>query len=154
MTTTLVMAKLGSTNEAVNVDAIDRANLKIRSTEQTNDGYRTIFVLATGNSADEVTVTVNANFDPKANDGEGASRYTIRLKTWLIETDDTTGEVLYRQPAEFGVFMTLPGLGVRDASLVMQALMNCFSLVYQTVTTNEPDTVVITSLANFITEIH
>lgn len=154
MTTTTVVAKTGTTNEVLNVDTFNRANLALRKTTVTANGLMTEYVNSSGDSRVEVVAQVSANFDPKANNGYGASRYTCRLKSWVIETDDTSGEVLLEQPCEAGWFLTVPGKGMQDVTLFMTFLQNAFALAYPSVTAQEASEAALAELANFVTNIH
>lgn len=151
MSTTTIVSKVGATNETLNVDTITRANLGQRKTVETPNGYSTEYILTTGDSSLEYIVTVNANYDPKGNGGTGVSRYTIRVTSRQITTDDTTGEVLLNNPIEAGVFLSVPGKGMTDVTLAKGLLQNAFALTYPSVTTSEADSGVLDSLANFIT---
>jgi hypothetical protein len=154
MTYTLSIPKLGSTDELVNVDVFDRADLKVRATKETPKGFFTEYVLATGSAADEVMVAVNATYDPKHNGGEGRTSYTVTLTSKLVETDDVSGIVTNRGAIGSGFFFFHPGKGVEDSSLIRKLLGNAFGLSYTSVTSNEMNTAVIDDLGNFITEIH
>jgi hypothetical protein len=148
------ITKLGTNDEAVNIDAVDRSLFRVRKTEPTKSGgLVTTFVYSSGANSDEVLAIVSANYDPKALDGFGQSRYSIRITSHFLETDDTTGERVIDQPIEAGVFINFPGQGIMSTALALSLLQNAWSLCYDQVASQEADETVMSDLGNFIPEI-
>lgn len=154
MTTTYSILSMGTTNELINIDTLDRSQLTRSvkgSKELANGGSRRVFRLSTSDPTQPLYIEIDSIYDEKGGELKaGETRFTVRLISRQVITDDTTGEELYNAPIQVGLFITTEGQGFRDTSALMSLIMNLFSLVHDgTIVSNEVATTVLDRWAQF-----
>lgn len=145
---------VGLTNETVNVDTLDRTQIRFQGSELLDSGVnRSKYELANGDSETPLQIEVDSIFDPRARGGVGETRYTIRMSTTELITEEGVSEPLWKEPVTVGLFIRVGGRGFKAQSLYMKSMLsNLFALTYKTVTTNEGDVQVLDDLSQFFTE--
>jgi len=135
MTTTKSLPGIGASTTLVAVPTIDRANLKLDGGPYISpDGltHTALYKLIAGDEDNPVSLKVNIYNHPSRNSGFGESVASVKLEGFAIETDDSTGEVLNRNPFSSSLTITLPGTNPVWSSDDFLALIGNFYTVFFT----------------------
>jgi hypothetical protein len=151
MTIVDTISKLGTTNEATNIDTIDRSLFVHQDTQPLSNGaIQSVYILKTGDPADVVTLTITARYDGKKN----KSYFSLRLLSRQVQYDDATPSVkLLDDEVDAGVFFNCPGKGIADVDNAKSFIQNVASLMWGGVTTQEADSDHLTDLSFFLTQL-